>query len=159
MLLKLNIFFIPFLIRSQVPHLDSNSVFVELANEIHGGMARHIGPLPGGHHLSTVLVVIRVVGLPFFPFAEGGHGGAIHVGEFAFSVKVVNADVNSAQACVGYTSRNGCIGAVVLWHGQVPSPRLTVDLCVGVALCFLHQQIDLTLCLFHASNSCRGGQG
>ncbi|PWA22596.1 hypothetical protein CCH79_00015149 [Gambusia affinis] len=114
------------------------------ADEEHGGMAGHVGPLPGRHHLRAVLVVVGVVGLPWPPPAEGAHRGAVHVGEKPFLVQVVNADVDSAQAGLRYVAGDGGVGAVVLRHGQVPPPRLAESLGVGVALLLLHQQIDLT---------------
>lgn len=138
--------------------LHSDAVFVEFTDKIHGRVARYVSPLSRGQHLSTVLVVIGVVGFSFPPFAESGHGRAIHVGEKTLSVQVMNANVDSAQACLGNVSCNGHVGSLILGHGQVPSPRLTVDLSIGVALLLLHQQIDFTVCLFYASNSCRGGQ-
>lgn len=121
-------------------------------------MARHVSPLPGGHHLSTVLVVVGVVGLPLPPFAESGHGREIYVGEKALAAEVVDANVDSAQARFGYVVCDDRVGALVLGHGQVPSPRLAVALGVGVAFLLFDQQIDFTLRLFYASNSCRGGQ-
>lgn len=136
----------------------SDTVLVELTDKIHGWVARNVSPLSRGQHLSTVLVIIGVVGLSLPPFAESGHGRAIHVGENTLSVQVMNANVDSAQACLANVSCDGRVGSLILGHGQVPSPRLTVGLSVGVAFLLLHQQIDFTVCLFYASNSCRGGQ-
>lgn len=121
-------------------------------------MAGHISPLPRGRHLSAVLIIVCVVGLAFSPSAEGGHGRPIHVSENPLAVKVMNADVDPAQAGFGDVACNDLVGALVLRHGQVPSPRLTGDFGVAVRLLLLHQQIHLTVCLFYASNSCRGGQ-
>ncbi|TNN80167.1 hypothetical protein EYF80_009492 [Liparis tanakae] len=86
-----------------------------------------------GHHLSTVLIIEGIVGLSLSPSAESGHDGEIHVGENTLAVQVINADVDSVQARFGDVTRDGRVGALVFGHGQVPSPRLTIDLGVGVA--------------------------
>lgn len=138
--------------------LISDTVLVKLTNEVHRRLAHHICPFPRGQHLCTVLVLIGVVGLSSPPLAESGHGREVHVGENPLLVQVVDADVDSVQARGGYVSSKGCVGPLILGHGQVAPPRLTVELGVGVALLLLHQQIDLSVCLFNASNSCRGGQ-
>lgn len=137
----------------------SDTVLVKLTNEVHSGLTRHICPLPGGQHLCTVLIVVGVVGLSPPPLAERGHGREVHVGEDPLLVQVVDPDVDSAQARGAYVCGKGRIGPLVLGHGQVAPPRLAVELGVGVALLLLHQQIDLSVCLFNASNSCRGGVG
>lgn len=138
--------------------LNSGTLLVKFTNKIHGRVARHICPLPRGHHLSTVLIIEGIVGLSLSPSAESGHDREIHVGENTLVVQVIDANVDSVQARFGYVTCDGRVGALVFGHSQVPSPRLTIDLRVGVAFLLLHQQIDLTVCLFYASNSCRGGQ-
>lgn len=121
-------------------------------------MAQHICPFPRGQHLCTVLVRGGAGGLSSPPLAESGDGREVHVGEDPLLVQVVDADVDSVQARGGYVSGEGGVGPLVLGHGQVAPPRLAVELGVRVALLLLHQQIDLSVCLFNASNSCRGGQ-
>lgn len=139
--------------------LISDSVLVKLTNEAHRGLTRHICPLPRRQHLYTVLGVAGVVGLTLPPLAERGHGGEVHVGEDPLLVQVLDADIDSAQARGGYVLAEGRVGPLVLGHGQVAPPRLAVELGVGVVLLLLHQQIDLGVCLFNASNSCREGSG
>lgn len=121
-------------------------------------MAQHICPFPRGQHLCTVLVRGGAGGLSSPPLAESSDGREVHVGEDPFLVQVVDADVDSVQARGGYVGGEGGVGPLVLGHGQVAPPRLAVELGVRVALLLLHQQIDLSVCLFNASNSCRGGQ-
>ncbi|KAG7224200.1 hypothetical protein INR49_019935 [Caranx melampygus] len=127
-----------------IPHSDT--VLVKFTDKIHGWVARYVSPLSRGQHLSTVLIIIGIVRLSFPPFAESGHGRAIHVGENTLSVQVMNANVDSAQACLGNVSCNGRVGSLILGHGQVPSPRLTVELSVGVALVVLGMHKHFLLC-------------
>lgn len=81
---------------SDLSPLNSETVFVEFTNKIHGRVARHVSPLAGGHHLCTVLVIVGIVRLALSPFAKGGHGRAVHISEDTLHVQVVDADVDSA---------------------------------------------------------------
>ncbi len=138
---------------------SSYCILVKLTHKVHSELTSHINPLAWRHHLDAILVIVSVVWLALPPLAESGHGWALHIHKVAFSLQVINADIHSTEASCGDVASDGSVSRRVFGHRQVSTSPLTKHLRVPVAFFLLHQQIDLAVCLFDASDSCGGGQG